>query len=152
MRKEGCWKFGFVFWPRERALLSLWWSCSCKNMYGDNTGEGTLFIAEFLLFFVCLFSSCFSSLCLQSILIDACVLDSDSGLLQQVQTLFYLLFTWIHRYLMLDSLSYCKGRHYTFLYDIFCALLFWSRSVFICSSFGTITRNCFLPYKAKHIS
>lgn len=59
-------------------------------MYDGKTGEGTLFIAEFLLFFVCLFSSCCSSLCLQSILIDACVLDSDSGLLQQVQTLFLL--------------------------------------------------------------
>lgn len=41
---------------------------------------------------------------LQSILIDACVLDSDSGLLQQVQTCCcYLPFILTHKYLMLDS-------------------------------------------------
>lgn len=61
--------------------------------------EVTLFLAEFFFFFFC------GSLYLQSILIDACVLDSDSGLLQQVQASYsYLLFTLIHRYLMLDSL------------------------------------------------
>lgn len=39
---------------------------------------------------------------LQSILIDACVLDSDSGLLQQVQTCCsYLPFILTHKYLVL---------------------------------------------------
>lgn len=52
--------------------------------------EVTLFLAEFFFFFF----FC-GSLYLQSILIDACVLDSDSGLLQQVQAS-YLLFTLIH--------------------------------------------------------
>lgn len=41
---------------------------------------------------------------LQSILIDACVLDSDSGLLQQVQSsCSNLPFILTHKYLMLDS-------------------------------------------------
>ncbi|XP_054144458.1 general transcription factor IIH subunit 3 isoform X2 [Melozone crissalis] len=39
----------------------------------------------------------------QSILIDACVLDSDSGLLQQVQTCCSLPFILTHKYLMLDN-------------------------------------------------
>lgn len=67
--------------------------------------EVTLFLAE--LPFFC------GSLYLQSILIDACVLDSDSGLLQQVQASYsYLLFTLIHRYLMLDSLMCFKALNF----------------------------------------
>lgn len=69
MSEGRCWKFGFVFWSRERASLWLWWSCSCKSTcicvwsvfiaetdHDSNTDEATLVLAEFVFHVFNLFS------------------------------------------------------------------------------------------------
>lgn len=64
-----------------------------ETSHDSNTDRAVWALAKFV-FYACHL--------LQSILIDACVLDSDSGLLQQVQTCwFYLPFILTHKYLML---------------------------------------------------
>lgn len=66
-----------------------------ETSHDSNTDRAVWVLAKFVF---CAFHV------LQSILIDACVLDSDSGLLQQVQTCCsYLPFVLTHKYLMLDS-------------------------------------------------
>lgn len=69
-----------------------------ETSHGNNTDGAAWVLAKFVFY---------SFHISQSILIDACVLDSDSGLLQQVQTCCsYLPFILTHKYLMLDS-SWC---------------------------------------------